>query len=236
MTGSLTSVDTTKTWLVYTYTSEDGTGADIGQKLVRGLVTSSTQVTFDRDNTGQQIFLTWYAIEFTDGTAVQSGTQAFTSADTVQNATISAVTTTRAIGVGGSHMRGGISPYNGDDNPGVAWFTVDLTTATNLQMTRATTASAAADLGWFVVDFAPAPTVTPTPTPTVTPTSTVTVTATPTVTGDADCDRHRDADCHADANGDGNPDGDRDDDPDADRNGHADADQHGDGDDHADAD
>src|SRR6185295_13568081 len=86
-TAALTSVTTTKTWLVYNYRSEDGTATDMGQKLMRGRITSATQLTFDRNNTGTQIDLTWYAVEFTDGTTVQGGTQAFTTAETQKNVT-----------------------------------------------------------------------------------------------------------------------------------------------------
>jgi hypothetical protein len=75
----MTSVDTSKAWLIYTYDQNTG-GADIGNKLVRGRITANNELTFDRDNTGSTINLTWYVVEFTDGTTVQHNTEDFTTA------------------------------------------------------------------------------------------------------------------------------------------------------------
>ncbi|MGE3843690.1 MAG: Ig-like domain-containing protein, partial [Vicinamibacterales bacterium] len=80
-TATVTSVNTAKSWLVFTHTSDDGTSANIGQKLVRGVVTNATTLTFDRANTGQAMDLTWYLIEFSDNPAVQHGSQSFTTAE-----------------------------------------------------------------------------------------------------------------------------------------------------------
>src|SRR5437868_5273703 len=48
-TAGLTAVDMTKTWIVYSYSADDGTPSGMSQKLVRGGVTSTTQVTVDRN-------------------------------------------------------------------------------------------------------------------------------------------------------------------------------------------
>ena len=57
VSSAVTAVDLTKSWLVYSYKSDSGTAANIGQKLVRGLVCDATTVCFDRDSTGQVIDL-----------------------------------------------------------------------------------------------------------------------------------------------------------------------------------
>ena len=156
---TVTSVDTDKSWLIYSYKTDDGTAADIGQKLVHGVITNDTTLTFSRDNTGQTMDLTYYLVEFTDGTSVRDGSKAFTSNSTTADATISPpVDTSRSICAGGYHMRGGKSPYSTDDVPGVGWVTLELTTSSNLRLTRGFGGSTTAEVGWFVIQFSSHPT------------------------------------------------------------------------------
>lgn len=154
LTDTITSVDTTKSWLLFSYESASGTGADIGQKMMRGVITNGTTLTFDRDNTGQAVDITWYLIEFTDGTTVQKGSEDFTTAQTQQDVTITSVDTARSIASAGAiSYSGGKTPHSAAGNPGVGTVTLELTTATNLQLTRALTGTSTADIGWFVVEF-----------------------------------------------------------------------------------
>ena len=120
------------------------------------MITNDTTLTFDRNSTGQAINLTWFLVTFSDDTTVQGGSKNFTTSDTQLSATITAVDLGLAIAVGGGdYLRGGRSALTTDDPAGVGWFTFDLTTSTNLQITRGLTGSATADVGWFVVQFAP---------------------------------------------------------------------------------
>ena len=152
-TASISSVDTGKSWLVHSYKAHTGTTANIGQKLIRGRMTNATTLTFDRNNTGAIADVTWYVVEFSDLTTVQHNSQSFTTSETQKDVTITTVDTGEAIGAGGHSMRAGRSAYSADDNPGVGWFTFDLTSATNLRITRGLTGSATADVGWSVVEF-----------------------------------------------------------------------------------
>ena len=161
MTDPITSVNTAKSWLVYTHTSASGSSSNIGQKLVRGRITNSTTLTFDRSDTGQSMDLTWYLIEFTDNTSVQAGTAHFDDTETQQNVNLTSVNTAKSFAVGGASMQEGRSGYNNNDNPGVGWMTHELTSASNLRITRARTGSATADMGWFVVTIPKAVLVTP---------------------------------------------------------------------------
>ncbi len=154
-TATMSAVDTGKSWLIYTYKTATGTTANIGQKLVQGLISNGTTVTFDRANTGQAMDLTWYLVEFTDGTTVQQGSQSFGTTETQKNVAISVVDPARSLAAGGYCMRGGRSSYAGDDNPGVGWMTLDLTSGSNLQIKRNATGNAVAGMGWFVVNFSP---------------------------------------------------------------------------------
>ena len=76
-------MNTAKSWLIYSYETTPDSIPDIGQYLVRGQLTNPTTLTFDRSNTGTVgLTLTWYLVEFTDASTVQSGSQAFLGADT----------------------------------------------------------------------------------------------------------------------------------------------------------
>ena len=152
-TVTMSAVDTAKSWLIYTYKSDAGTTANIGQKLVQGLISNGTTLTFDRANVGQAMDLTWYLVEFTDGTTVQQGSQSFGTTETQKNVPISVVDPARSLAAGGYFMRGGRSSYAGNDNPGVGWMTLDLTSSTNLQITRGVTNNSTANIGWFVISF-----------------------------------------------------------------------------------
>ena len=155
LTASLSpSINTAKAWLIYTYESSGGSGPNIGQKLLRGVITDGTTLTFDRNNTGQTMIVTWYLVEFMDGTVTQHASELFSSAETQRDVTLPSVTDTAAsFATGGNFLRGGRSPYAADDNAGVGWFTLDLTGPSNLRITRGLTGSATADVGWFVVQF-----------------------------------------------------------------------------------
>ncbi|MEN9328199.1 MAG: hypothetical protein RI947_1007 [Candidatus Parcubacteria bacterium] len=184
-TATITSVNPSASWLLVNYNSATGTAANIGQKMIRAAVTNSTTLTFDRNNTGQTLDLTYYNVEFTNKGAVQTGNAAFTSSDTAKSATLTTVTTASTIALGGAmYHRGGKTAYSADDNPGVGSATFDITSTTNLTMTRALTGSATADIQWFVIDFSATPGATPTdtPGPSSTPTNTPTNTPNPTNT------------------------------------------------------
>ncbi|MGD0101042.1 MAG: DUF2341 domain-containing protein, partial [Acidobacteriota bacterium] len=154
-TATVTSVDTTKSWLICSYNSAAGV-TGISQKLVEGVLTNSTTLTFTRLANGQAITLRYYLVTFTDGTTVQSGTTAFGTTDTTLNATISSVDLTRTLAAASSFQRGGQSSYTGDDQPATGWFTTKLSSATNLQLTRGNALSSTANVSWYVVQF-PAP-------------------------------------------------------------------------------
>jgi hypothetical protein len=153
------AVNTFKSWLLYTYECApafcNGDAANIGSKLVRGLVTDSTTLSFDRSNpgiSGETVNVTWYLVEFTDATTVQHASEPFGAAEAQRDVTLTPVSGDRSLAAAGDYLRGGRSPYAADDNPGLAWFTLDLTSSTNLRLERGFTGDSA-DVGWFVVEF-----------------------------------------------------------------------------------
>ncbi|MFK7918022.1 MAG: LamG-like jellyroll fold domain-containing protein [Ilumatobacter sp.] len=151
-TGLGTAVDLDKAWLIYSITSDGGTASDIGQKLIRGRLTDPSTITFDRSNTGQLVSISWFVVEFTDGTEVQHSSAAFGVSDTTVDVTIDPVDRSRSIASGGYLGYGGRSAYAADDNAAEGWFTTTLTSATNLRVQR-DAALATADLGWFVIHW-----------------------------------------------------------------------------------
>ena len=175
--ANFTAIVPGRTWLVYGYDAMvggSGLELDPGKELVRGVITNGSTLTFDRNHSGggTTINLTWYLIEFTDGTSVQHQSQAFAATEAQRDVTLpTAVSTATSIAVaGGDFQRGGRSGYGrpstdagGDDNVGVGWFRLDLTSSTNLRITRGAfdpgvpactpACPATADVGWFVISF-----------------------------------------------------------------------------------
>lgn len=158
-TVAVTAVDTTKTFLISSWSSDGGA---IGANFIRARITSPTQLTFDRGVTGANLGLTWYLVTLNDGSTVQSGNATFGTAATLVSATLpTAVNLTNSVAFLSGNQRGGSTPDPGtapNDNPGVAWFRSDLTGTTTLEVRRATVgAGVTAEAAWFVVNFASAP-------------------------------------------------------------------------------
>ena len=156
-TATITSVDTGKSWLIYTYETSGGgePEEDMDENLIRGLITNATTLTFDRyDGTASStIDLTWYVVEFTDGTTVQHDSKNFSTSQTQQDVTLtSEVETTWSIALGGDKMRGGKAAIE-TDNPGPGWFRFSFVDKDTLRIVRGTTQSEPADVGWFVIQF-----------------------------------------------------------------------------------
>jgi hypothetical protein len=147
----VTTVDTTKAWLLYTYTSTAGTVSD---QSVEGIVQNEDTLFFQRDTAGTAMSLAWYLVEFTDGTVVQHSSRNFTDAELVRNETLTPVPLSRTlVSLGGAHHTGGRTAYATDNNHGVNRFTAVLNDDHTLQLDRMVHGSAEADVGWFVVAF-----------------------------------------------------------------------------------
>jgi outer membrane protein assembly factor BamB len=158
-TVAVTGVDTTKTFLLASWSSS---GDGIGANFVRGRITSPTQLTFDRGVTGTTLAISWFLVTLNDGSVVQSGNESFGAGTTTSAVTLPAgMELSRSVAFLTGNQRGGSTPDPGtapNDNPGVAWFRTDLTSTTTLQITRGTTGSGVtAEAAWFVVQFATPP-------------------------------------------------------------------------------
>ncbi len=162
-TVTIAAVNPAKSWLIYSYRLSAGTPAWIGQKMMRGRVTNGTTLTFDRalaqeaGGPASTVDLNWYLVEFTDATTVQHLNLNFNGAGLLQiDHAITAVNRSNTIALGGHNGQGGSCNYLLDDNPGTCWFTFDLTSDTNLQVTRGLggpDAAARADGAYWVIEF-----------------------------------------------------------------------------------
>ena len=155
-----TAVDENKTFVLVGLRTGASAAANVGAMLLRAQLTNSTTVTIDRNTVGAPAVaiteIAWQAIELRDASFVWSGNSSF-AAGVAQSAVplVPQVNVPRAIAFGsvqgGSGQNMGRSPYVGDDLPGVAAATATLS-STQLTLDRTNTA-AAADVGWFVVEF-----------------------------------------------------------------------------------
>ena len=152
------AVDVSRTFVLAAVRT-DGGGPDMGSRVVRAQLTNSTTITFDRGSAGSPDNMTeisWQAVELRDGSTVQRGSASFAAGAAQTTATlVTRVNTTRAIAFASGQNSGqsmGRTPYIANDVLGVATATAALS-PTQLTLDRNSTL-AAADIGWFVVQFA----------------------------------------------------------------------------------
>src|SRR3954470_8389799 len=153
-----TAVNTSKTFVLVGARVTDGTGPDIGAKMVRAQLTNSTTITIDRAaaSTSDATEIVWQAVELKDASTVWRGSSNFAAGATQATAFLSPpVNIGRTVAFlsmqDGGGQNGGRTPYVAGDVPGVGTATASLVYDT-LTLTRNSTASSA-DLGWFVVQF-----------------------------------------------------------------------------------
>ncbi|MBN2113966.1 MAG: putative Ig domain-containing protein, partial [Acidimicrobiia bacterium] len=151
-TVSIAAVDPGRAWLISSYRAVTSTNPAMGERMVRGRVTSGTSLVFDRHITSGSVQIAWSLVEFQDGTEVRHGSERFNSGESQRDVAIAAVDPSRAIGAAGYQTTGGSTPYNSDDVPGLSFFTTQLVNGSTLRLRRGATFDPA-DVGWFVVYF-----------------------------------------------------------------------------------
>lgn len=156
--SGLPAVATSKTMLIYSYRTSNS-GPNIAAGLVRGRIDSPTSLSFSRgDFTGQIDEIAWERIEFTDATTVQQIDISMAASIGTANAAITSVDTSMAIAFAGGQWTSGQAmgetTYAGDDVIGVAVGRHELTSATNLLVTR-DDINGTADWTSYIVEFGP---------------------------------------------------------------------------------
>jgi len=153
-------VDTARTFLIFTANGGNATNGVESRYRVTGVITNSTTLTFTRavnGGAGNDVNIAWFAVRMTDGTTVQRGSNTTPGAGTTtMNAAISAIVINRSLPI--ISMRGDAARTSNNDFDDTSWAAA-LTSTTNLQLTKSTSASNAsnATLAWEVVQFANTP-------------------------------------------------------------------------------
>ncbi|MBI3873103.1 MAG: hypothetical protein HY304_08530, partial [candidate division Zixibacteria bacterium] len=155
-TQAITAVDTTRSFLLFSYNSPSGVATNISQKMVQGWLSTGSQISFSRDTAGVAINLAWEVVQLPTGNVVQEKLQNFTTATTSVDVPISAVDTNHAVAFSASQSMYGQSwgktPFRTDDNPGTGSFTMRLLSATSVRTQRASS-GVTGDVPIFTIDF-----------------------------------------------------------------------------------
>ena len=146
-TASITAVDLSKSFLVFSYKGSSGNDDDAGLGQIRGKLTSTTQITFTRFWPGGSSSFTieWRVIEFTSGVSVQRGTYGNVSGTV--NVAISSVNTAKSFA---------IVTESGWLNSGVSGHIVNrarITSSTNLELYAGLTGAWNTQTEWQVVEW-----------------------------------------------------------------------------------
>ena len=153
-TATISSVNLTNTFLLLT---QQGAGASNGiesEYMVRGRITSDTQLTIDRISTTNSVDIAWEVVSFTDGSSVQSGSIPVASANFSGTATLTNISLARSASF--INVRGGTGTATTSLDETA--FTHSLINSTTLAVTRGGTGTTA-DVSWFVIQFANQPPV-----------------------------------------------------------------------------
>ncbi|NNL43300.1 MAG: hypothetical protein HKO79_12495 [Desulfobacterales bacterium] len=156
ITDTITPVDRSKSFLLADWNNN---GADRPDEFnLRCQINTTSQITFDRDDTAGDLQISWEVVEFTDDTTVEEKLVSFADTDGEEDVTITTLTSLNcSIALaGGNTGYGGKSNYTGDDTPGTGWFTLDLTSTSNLKIKRALT-NETADVAAYIIEFSGGP-------------------------------------------------------------------------------
>ncbi len=143
-TAAITSIDTAKSWLVFSTKgsgSTDGTN-EPGNSSVCGSISSATELSFARTNSTMGVTVQWFVITFSSGVSVQRGTDTNVST-TVVNKTITTVDTNKSFVV--------LSTASNDFMIRGQTIRADITTTTNLALDS--DALAANEVRWQVIQY-----------------------------------------------------------------------------------
>lgn len=160
VTVPITAVDPSRAFVLASHQSSTASGADMGARMVRVELTSSTSLAVSRSTVGSSRPIDevhWQVVELLDGSQVQSGVVAQAAGVASNDVTLPrAVDLRRATALGsvqhGSGQNAGRGSYVTDDTPGEMSFTLQLTDASTLRVTRASAVDEAS-IAWSVIEW-----------------------------------------------------------------------------------
>jgi hypothetical protein len=142
-TATITSIDTTKSFLRFTWSTSEIT---LQTGAVRGQITNATTLTFTRVNAANTVTLQWQVMEWSSGVTVQRGSQTGSAATT--NVTISTVDTAKAWPI----ISWSVDEINWATNAGVS-LQASITSTTNLALVSDDNTPTTQVTEWQVIEY-----------------------------------------------------------------------------------
>lgn len=146
------SVNLGSSFLIFNYKAATAIAGVERDYYVRGSYSNNSTLSFTRRNGNQDVDISWFAVEMTDGTTAQSGSTTINGGGgTSVTATLSpAVTTTKSMIVFSNDTATGDSGVATQDS---GTYTSTFNSSTQIQFTRNNDENNAATLDWFVISF-----------------------------------------------------------------------------------
>lgn len=150
---NFSTVDTTKSFLIFNYRAASAAAGIESYYKTRGMINDANTVTFNRaSTTSNTVDIVWYLVTMSDGATVQSGSLNFAGTlgsnisltDTISTA-VDTTSTLPIISISGG---GGFA-----DDLDVASFTGYLSSSSGIRLDRGADQNMTSDVDWFVVEF-----------------------------------------------------------------------------------
>jgi len=128
-----TPVDVSKAFVLAGFRTS-GSGADVGERMIRAQIIDANTLRIDRSRTGDSLTeIVWQVVELKDGSSVQHGSEPFPLGTVQRSVAITPVNTSRAVAFASVQAAAGQSlgraAYNFDDIIGEASVTLGLSSA-----------------------------------------------------------------------------------------------------------
>lgn len=152
---TIPAVDTTRSWLAFSYDISSSTSDNLAQKMFRARFTNTTTMMFNRSGNGSAGTISWQAISFNNGTLAHPGSASFSGFGTQVSANVGAYAASRTIASGGGlYLHGGSTSYNNTMNAGVCSFTAKQASgAFDVWRQTSGTGASNCDISFWAIEF-----------------------------------------------------------------------------------
>ncbi len=150
------SVDLTKSFLLFSINGSSGVIGREAHLYTRGQISNANTISFNRrGNANVSVQISWFVIEMTDGTKVQSGSTTLNAGGgTTVNATLgTALNTAKTMIVWSNDTQGASNNANDNTTQDSGTYSAQLTSTTQLQFERNNDETNGATIDWFTVEF-----------------------------------------------------------------------------------
>ena len=154
-TVTISSVDTSTSALFFSFRANSVFSNIVSPSIIKGELTNSTTITFERDTTGESFIVEWYVVTWTDGTTVKRGSVSMDSSTTSASASISITAADSIVYIGGINNTGGISAEISNDLY-TALAHVSALSNSNITLTRGDNGGVSCVIPYQIIDFSAA--------------------------------------------------------------------------------